>query len=155
MIKRQAKKLIMDIITDALINQRVELYESYRTHMKDSNQLPESSLELLFSKINKDYYDAVANQALDKVRQISPETSKRLSEAFVNQKLYDKSNEYSFHYYSADKVFALSYYAVTGKSAPKKHVIAAKQLQSYSMQDVLRQVYSEQKQNSNNSEATN
>ncbi len=154
MLTYKAKRIIMDFITTSLIRHRSDLFESYKTNLTGVDHIKKTEIELLFSKINRDYYNSVGKAVMADVSRISSEVSQGLEQAKQNPSLCWKGDDFSSATFSADKVFALCFYALTRRAAPKRHLLAAKQLQSFSMQDTLREAYTEiGKHSRENSEA--
>lgn len=143
MLKFGTKRLLMDMITDALIEHRDEFREKLMSHLTKQDSINKADTEKIFEEINNYYYSAVTHDVICKVNDLSPEISERLEEVSLHPSLSGCNDNNPVNEMTADKLFAFCFYAMTGKKASKRNCVASKQLQNFAMQDVLRQAYSE------------
>lgn len=141
MKKIKAKQIIMKELTNALIDHQEELKESFQSNLTKIASITKPEAEKMFLKINNQYYEAINNQVISELDKISPGFLENLKKVHQNINLKKDEEEKLSEGYGADRLFSICFYILTGKKAPKRHCAAAKQLQSFAMQDVLKQVH--------------
>jgi len=142
-IKFRAKRIIMDELANALLENREELYQDFSNLLITTDTISKDEAEKEFERINLKFYQAVFNQVINALKVKQPEFSKRFDNSGHNPAWMESYVPSSKTSLESDQLYSICYYGLTGKEAPKRHQLAAKQLQSFTIQDVLRQLHLE------------
>lgn len=148
MLKFTAQRVLLDRITTSLVANRDAFRDAARTEMAGlKGETDPSEAAKAFGTLNDDYFERVSADVIAATRAMSAECTARLDAALQNPGLADGGgNSPNADRLSAERLYALCFYAMTGKAASLRGKLAAKQLQSFALQDVMRQLSEEAKQ---------
>lgn len=138
MLRFRLKRYLLNEITDALIRHR----DTFREKMKaESVNLVHTSgkADAVFQATNDQFFTAVAQDVTASVQFAYPQAAVQLTRALENPALAgcDQNNGQAI---TCEQTYAICYWALQGKVAPTRDLLAVRQLQNLAIQDVLSQL---------------
>lgn len=140
MLRIKAQRILLNMITESLMSNKGDFKNSVQNMVYNLSEGSKDEQERIFEALNNRYYNAVLTDIITKMRMFTPEISSRLDNVLKNSTLSGYNDIDVVENITADKVYALCFFALTGKQASIKGRLSAKQLQSFAIQDVMRQI---------------
>jgi len=142
MLKGKVSRFLMDRITAALIAHRDAFLSAAREQLPRLDTGDQAQAEQTFRGLNQLLFSAVQTDVIQAVREAYPGADTRLEEALRNPSLVSSGAAAGMPF-SAEHVYSICFWAVTGSQASGRKQLAVKQLQSLAIQDAMQQLSAE------------
>lgn len=128
MKKAKAGEMLIDCLATIYVEQKVKLCEIAKEILLNNAPETRDEYDAAFIKLNNSMFELVQSNFLRALMEENPET---ISFLYANEELKSQS------VLPAEHLYAVGYYALTGKKSGVKGQLMAKQLQDVAIKDVI------------------